>query len=62
MRGPGIVILVYGLLGLGGGIIGYTSTGSTGALIGGGAFGMGLFASGVGVLRGKNMGFSWPPF
>ena len=61
MRGPGIVILVYGLLGLGGGIIGYTSTGSTGALIGGGAFGMGLFASGVGVLRGKNMGFLMAP-
>ena len=29
MRGPGIVILVYGLLGLGGGIISYSTSGST---------------------------------
>ena len=61
MRAPGIVISVYGLLVLGGGIIGYTASGSMASVIAGGAFGLGLLASGVGVLRGKDMGFLMAP-
>ena len=61
MKAPGIVILLYGLLVLGGGIIGYTASGSMASVIAGGAFGLGLLASGLGVLRGKNMGFLTAP-
>ena len=61
MRAPGIVILLYGLLVLGGGIIGYATSGSMGSVIAGGAFGLGLLASGVWVLRGKDMGFLMAP-
>lgn len=61
MRAPGIVILLYGLVVLGGGVIGYTTTGSMASLIAGSAFGLGLLASGVGVLKGKNMGFIIAP-
>lgn len=61
MKAPGIVILLYGLLVLGGGIIGYTASGSMASVIAGGVFGLGLLASGVGVLRGKDMGFLMAP-
>jgi len=61
VRAPGIVILVYGLLVLGGGIIGYTASGSMASVIAGGVFGLGLLASGLGVLRGKDMGFLIAP-
>ena len=61
MRAPGIVILLYGLLVLGGGIIGYTASGSMASLIAGSAFGLGLLASGLGVLRGKEMGLLMAP-
>ena len=61
MRGPGIVILLYGLLVFGGGIIGYTASGSMASVIAGGVFGLGLLASGLGVLRGKDMGFLMAP-
>ena len=61
MRGPSIVILLYGLLVLGSGVIGYTTTESMASLIAGGVFGLGLLASGVGVLRGKDMGFLMAP-
>lgn len=61
MKAPGIVILLYGLVVLGGGVIGYTTTGSMASLIAGSAFGLGLLASGLGVLRGKNMGFIIAP-
>ena len=61
MRAPGIVILVYGLLVLGGGIIGYTASGSMASVIAGGVFGLGLLTSGLGVLRGKDMGFIIAP-
>lgn len=61
MRAPGIVILLYGLLVLGGGIIGYTASGSMASVIAGGVFGLGLLASGLGVLRGKDMGFIIAP-
>lgn len=61
MRAPGIVILLYGLVVLGGGVIGYTASGSMASLIAGSAFGLGLLASGVGVLKGKNMGFIIAP-
>ena len=61
MKAPGIVILLYGLLVLGGGIIGYATAGSMASLVAGSAFGLGLLASGLGVLRGKNMGFIVAP-
>lgn len=61
MKAPGIVILLYGLLVLGGGIIGYTASGSMASVIAGGVFGLGLLASGLGVLRGKDMGFLIAP-
>ena len=61
MRAPGIVILVYGLLVLGGGIIGYTTARSMASLIAGGTFGLLLLVSGLGVLRGKDMGFLMAP-
>jgi len=61
VRAPGIVILLYGLLVLGGGTIGYTTSGSMASVITGGAFGLGLLASGLGVLRGKDMGFLMAP-
>lgn len=61
MRAPGIVIVVYGLLVLGGGIIGYATTGNTASVIAGGVFGLLLLASGVGVLRGKDTGFLVAP-
>ena len=61
MRAPAIVILLFGLLVLVGGIVGYTTTGSMASLIAGGVFGLGLLASGVGVLRGKDMGFLMAP-
>ena len=61
MRAPGIVILVYGLLVLGGGIIGYTTAQSMASVIAGGTFGFLLLASGLGVLRGKDMGFLMAP-
>ncbi len=64
MTAPGLVILVYGLLVLSGGIIGYTTARSMASLIAGiagGALGIGLLASGVGVFRGKNLGFLMAP-
>ncbi len=64
MKAPGIVILVYGLLVLSGGIIGYTTARSMASLIAGiagGALGIGLLASGVGVFRGKKFGFLTAP-
>jgi len=62
MTAPGIVILLFGLLVLGGGIIGYATAGSVASVIAGSAFGLGLLASGVGVLRRKELGFVFAPF
>ena len=62
MTAPGIVILLFGLLVLGGGIIGYTNTASIASLLAAGASGLGLFASGLGVLRRKELGFVFAPF
>jgi len=61
MKGPGIVILLFGLLVLGSGIIGYTTAGSMASLTAGSAFGFGLLASGLGVLRRKELGFVFAP-
>jgi uncharacterized membrane protein (UPF0136 family) len=61
MRTPGIVILLYGLVVLGGGIIAYTTAGSMASLVAGGAFGLGLMASGIGVLRSKSIGLLVAP-
>jgi uncharacterized membrane protein (UPF0136 family) len=61
MRGPGTVILLYGLVVLGGGVIGYNTTGGMASLMAASACGIGLLASGVGVLREKNMGFIIAP-
>ena len=61
MRAPGIVILLYGLLVFVGGIMGYITAGSMASLIAGGAFGLVLLASGLGVLRRKKLGFIFAP-
>jgi len=61
MSAPGIVILLYGLLVFGGGIIGYSTSGSLASLIGGSVLGIALSTSGLGVLRGKDMGFLMAP-
>jgi uncharacterized membrane protein (UPF0136 family) len=61
MTAPGIVILLLGFLVLGGGIIGYISAGSMTSLISGSTFGLGLLASGLGVLRRKELGFVFAP-
>lgn len=61
MTGPGIAILLFGLLALGGGIIGYTSGGSLTSLIAGSSLGLALLISGLGVLRGKELGFVFAP-
>jgi len=55
MKAPGIVILLYGLVVLGGGVIAYTTAGSIPSLVAGSAFGLGLIASSVGVLRINNI-------
>jgi len=61
MTAPGIVILLFGLLVLGGAIIGYTNAASIASLIAGSAVGLGLLASGLGVLRRKELGFVFAP-
>ena len=62
MTAPGIVILLFGLLVLGGGIIGYTNTATIASLVAGGASRLGLLASGLGVLGRKELGFVFTPF
>jgi uncharacterized membrane protein (UPF0136 family) len=61
MTGPGIVIAVYGLVVLTTAIISYLTAGSLLFLIAGCAFGFGLVASGLGVLRRKELGFVLAP-
>lgn len=61
MKAPGIVISLLGLLVLVGGIIGYAAAGSMASLTAGSAFGLALLASGVGVSKGKKMGFLFAP-
>ena len=61
MTGPGIVIAVYGLVVLITAIISYLTAGSVSFLIAGCAFGFGLVASGLAVLRRKELGFVFAP-
>ena len=61
MKAPGVVILIFGFIVLGGGIIGYTTARSMASLIAGGTFGLLLLVSGLGVLRGNDMGFLIAP-
>jgi uncharacterized membrane protein (UPF0136 family) len=61
MTAPGIVILLFGFLVLGGGIIGYTNSASIASLVAGSASGLGLLASGLGVLRRKRAGVCFRP-
>lgn len=61
MTGPGIVIAVYGLVVLTTAIISYLTAGSVSFLIAGCVFGFGLVASGLGVLRRKELGFILAP-
>ena len=61
MKGPGIVILLFGLLVLGGGIIGCITAGSMASLIAGSVFGLGLLGSGLGVCKRKKLGFVLAP-
>ncbi len=61
MKVPGIVIAVYGLVVLATAIISYVTAGSVSFLIAGCVFGFGLVGSGLGVLRGKELGFVFAP-
>jgi uncharacterized membrane protein (UPF0136 family) len=61
MTGPGIVIAAYGLVVLTTVIICYLTAGSVSFLIAGCALGFGLVASGLGVLRHKELGFVFAP-
>jgi uncharacterized membrane protein (UPF0136 family) len=61
MTGPGMVITVYGLVVLTTAIISYLTAGSVSFLIAGCVFGFGLVASGLGVLRRKELGFVLAP-
>ena len=61
MKVPGIVIAVYGLVVLTTAIISYLTAGSLSFLIAGCVFGFGLVASGLGVLRRKELGFVLAP-
>ena len=61
MKVPGIVIAVYGLVVLTTAIISYLTAGSVSFLIAGCVFGFGLVASGLGVLRRKELGFVFAP-
>ena len=62
MKGPGIIMFVYGLVVLGGGIVAYSAAGSIASLVAGSGFGLGLLASGLGVSRGKKLGLLVAPF
>ena len=61
MTGPGIVIAVYGIVVLITAIISYLTAGGVLFLIAGCAVGFGLVASGLGVLRSKELGFVFAP-
>ena len=61
MKAPGIVIAVYGIVVLTTAIISYLTAGSVSFLIAGCASGFGLVASGLGVLRRKELGFVFAP-
>ena len=61
MKAPGIVIAVYGLVVLITAINSYLTAASMSFLIAGCAFAFGLVASGLGVLRRKELGFVFAP-
>lgn len=56
MMVPGMVISLFGFLALGGGIIGHTNTANNASLMAGSTAGLGLPASGLGVLKRKKLG------
>jgi uncharacterized membrane protein (UPF0136 family) len=56
MKSAGISALLYGVLILVGGIVGYTTTGSLASAIAGSVFGLGLIASATALLRSKPIG------
>ena len=62
MKASGIVILLFGLLVLGGGIVGYNTAEGMAFLISAATYGFLLLASVLGALRGKIMGFLIAPF
>jgi len=57
MKSAGIAALVYGVLVLIGGIVGYTTAGSVVSAMAGSIFGLGLIASAVALLKSKPVGF-----
>jgi uncharacterized membrane protein (UPF0136 family) len=57
MRFPGIIVIVYSILVLMGGLIGYLFADSLPSLIAGSVFGAVLFASGLGILRKSIIAF-----
>jgi uncharacterized membrane protein (UPF0136 family) len=60
MRGPGTVILLYGLVVLGGGVIGYNTTGGMASLMAASACGIGLRPAVWEYLEKKIWGLSLP--
>lgn len=56
MKSAGISALLYGVLILVGGIVGYATTGSMASAIAGSVFGLGLIASATALLRSKPIG------
>ena len=53
MKKMGIVVLIFGILVLTGGIMGHLKAGSNASLISGGIFGILLIADAIGILKGK---------
>jgi len=56
MKSAGITALLYGVLILVGGIVGYTTTGSMASAIAGSVFGLGLIVSAAALLKSKLVG------
>ena len=59
---PGIVILLFGLLVLGDGSLGYTASANIASLVAGSVSGLGLLASDLGAFRRREQGFIVAPF
>lgn len=57
MKTNGIVLLIYALLVIAGGVIGFVKANSMPSLLMGGLFGVGLLASAAMLLNGKQAGF-----
>jgi uncharacterized membrane protein (UPF0136 family) len=56
MKSTGLVTLLYGVLILVGGVVGYATAGSMVSAVAGGVFGLGLVTSALVLLKGKPLG------